>query len=174
MLDRGFEVAKLPLGLPGRGLDEVVVIQQLRRDVAPRGLLVVELLQQSLAVCCERAMERRDRREKPLLEICEQKARPRPAGRRSSVVVEHRGEPQLGRARRQSGDADRFDDALGKGLPEAAQIFFEPADHHRLKLLRIDVEAAGETLRVEDFEQGGEGVGMAVVRRRGQEQPMLE
>ena len=69
---------------------------------------------------------------------------------------------------------DRLDDAFGKGMSEAAQVFLEPADHDRLQLLGLDVDAAGEALRIEDFEQRREGVGMAVVRRGRQEEAMLE
>jgi len=59
-------------------------------------------------------------------------------------------------------------------MPEPSEVLPEPADHDRLKLLGLDVDAAGEALRVEDFEECRKGVRMAVVRRRRQEQTMLQ
>ena len=78
-------------------------------------------------------------------------------------------------ARRSSGasggqaiDLNGLDDALGKGLAKPAEVFLEPADHDRLQLFGLDVDAPGEALRIEDFEQRRERVGMTVVRRGGQ------
>ena len=119
-------------------------------------------------------MERRDRGEKALLEVGEQEARPGAAGRGLPVVVEHGGQPQLGRVRRQPADPDGLDDAFRKGLPKTAEVFLEPADHDRLQLFGLDVDASGEALRIEDFEQRREGVGMTVVRGGGQEKPVFE
>ena len=67
-----------------------------------------------------------------------------------------------------------LDLALRKRLAEAAQIGLEPADHDRLEVFRAHLDAAREPLRIEHFEQRREAVGVAVVRRGGEEQAMLE
>ena len=122
----------------------------------------------------QRPMESRDRGEQTLLQVGEQEARPRAACRGLAVVVEHRGEPQLGGVRRQARDVDRLDDSLREWMTEAPEVFLEPSDHDRLQLLGLDVDAAGEPLRIEDFEQCREGVGMTIVRRGGEEKPVFE
>ncbi len=61
-----------------------------------------------------------------------------------------------------------------KGLPKSAEVFFEPADHDRVQFSGLDVDASGEALRIEDFEERREGVGMTVVRGRGQEKPVFK
>jgi hypothetical protein len=55
-----------------------------------------------------------------------------------------------------------------------AQVGFQAADHHGVKLARPDRNTAGEALRVENFEQAGERVEVAIGRRGRQEQPVLE
>jgi hypothetical protein len=55
-----------------------------------------------------------------------------------------------------------------------AEVFLEPSHHDRLQLLGLDVNAAGEPLWIEDFEQCREGVGMPIVGRGGEEKPVLE
>ena len=174
MSDRGVEVAELLLRLGGGDLDEVVVVEKLRLDLGVVGFGLATLLHERLPMGGQRPVKRRDRGEEALLEVGEQEPRPRPARRGFPVVVEHRGELQLRRVRRQPADDDRLDDAFGERVSETSQVLLEPADHDRLQLLRLDVDAAGEPLRVEDLEQRREGVGMAVVRRRRQEEPMLE
>ena len=119
-------------------------------------------------------MERLDRGEKALLEVGEQEARPGAAGRGLPVLVEHGGQSQFRRVRRQAVDPDGLDDAFRKGLPKSAEVFLEPADHDRLQLFGLDVDAPGEALRIEDFEERREGVGMTVVRGGGQEKPVFE
>ena len=54
------------------------------------------------------------------------------------------------------------------------QIALEAADHHLTQLLLVRQDVAGEALVVEQLQQRGERFGVAVVRRRGQKQPMLE
>ena len=63
----------------------------------------------------------------------------------------------------------------GKPPCDLAEVLLEPADHDVVEqLLALDRHAAAEPLRVEDLQQGGEAVGVAVVRRGRQEQPVLE
>jgi hypothetical protein len=54
------------------------------------------------------------------------------------------------------------------------QVGFETPHHHGVEFARAHRDATCKALRVEDFEQAGEGVGVAVVWRRRQEQAMLE
>ena len=66
-------------------------------------------------------------------------------------------------------------DALRKSALNFAQVFLEPAYHDVVeKLFAADRHAAAEALRVENFKQRGEAVGMAVVGRGGEEKAMLE
>ena len=98
-------------------------------------------------------MESRDRGEETLLEVGEQEARPGAASRGLPVVIEHGGQPQFRGVWRQSADLDGLDDAFRKRVPKAAQVFLEPPDHDRFQLLGFDVDASGEALRIQDFEQ---------------------
>ena len=75
---------------------------------------------------------------------------------------------------RQAIDAERIDDPLRKFLTEIPEVGFETPNHHRIEFAGPHWDAACETLRVEDFKQAGEGVGVAVVRRRRQEEPVLK
>ena len=168
MGDGGVEIAKFRLRLAGRDLDEVVVLQQLRVEFDRLRLFVLALSQQCLPVGGQSPVERRDRGEKPLLKVGEQEARPGAAGRGLPVVVEHGGQAQFRGVRRQAIDLNGLDDAFGKGLAKPAEVFLEPADHDGLQLFGLDVDASGEALRIEDFEQRRERVGMTVVRRGGQ------
>ncbi len=86
------------------------------------------------------------------------------------------GKQQLGAVRRQAVDRrPRRSRAPGSRPASFAQVVLEPADHHRLELLRaLHRHAAAEALRVEDLEQRREAVRVAVVRRGRQEQPVLE
>lgn len=54
------------------------------------------------------------------------------------------------------------------------QIALQTADHHLTKTIFVGEDVARETLVVEQFQQRGERLGVAVVRRRGQEETMLE
>jgi hypothetical protein len=59
-------------------------------------------------------------------------------------------------------------------VPKAAQVFLEPPDHDRLQLLGCDVDASRKALRVQDFEERSERVGVTVVWGGGKEKPMFE
>ena len=158
MGDGGVEIAKFRLRLSGRDLDEVVVLEKLRVEFDWVRLFVLALSEQRLPVGGQGPVVRRDRGEKALLEVGEQKARPRAAGCGLPVLIEHGGQSQFRRVRRQAVDLNGLDDALRKRLPKSAEVFLEPADHDRLQLFGLDVDAPGEALRIEDFEERREGV----------------
>ena len=63
---------------------------------------------------------------------------------------------------------------IGKAALDLADVVFQAANHHFVKHLLIDRNASAKTLRIEDFQQGGETIGMAVVRGRGKKEPMLK
>ena len=131
----------------------------------------------------QRSRKGGDRRQQPLLQADERQPRlrrpPTPQIAEATVaqgpvVRQHRRKHQFGRVGRQSVDRHRRDHAFGKALAQPAQVAFQPPDHHRLQIGRADGDAAREPLRIEQFEQCREAVRMAVVRRRGQEQPVFE
>jgi hypothetical protein len=65
--------------------------------------------------------------------------------------------------------------AIGKlAAADGAQVALEAPHHHRVAGRGRHGDAAREALRVEDFEERGEGVGVPVVRRRGEKQSVLE
>ena len=61
-----------------------------------------------------------------------------------------------------------------KAALNLAKVVLEPADHHVVEHLLFHRHATAESLRVEDFQQSREAVGVPIVRRGGQKQPMLE
>jgi hypothetical protein len=64
---------------------------------------------------------------------------------------------------------------FGKPPLDLADVLFEPPDHHVGEdFLAANGHATAEPLRVEDLQEGGKAVGVAVVRGGGQEQPMFE
>ncbi len=63
---------------------------------------------------------------------------------------------------------------FGKAAQDLADVVLEPPDHHVVQHLLVDRHAAAEPLGIEDFQQGREAIGVAVVRRGGEEQPVLE
>ncbi len=73
---------------------------------------------------------------------------------------------QLGGRGRQAAQVDLSDNPLGEPAGDGPEVFLEAADHHGLEdLLLADGDAAAKPLRVEDFEEGREAVGVSVVRR---------
>jgi hypothetical protein len=79
------------------------------------------------------------------------------------VLDGHRDDLALREARR----------AVGVGRQLVAQLPLEPPHEHPGQLLGTRVDAAGEALRVEQLEQGGEALPVAVVRGGRQEQAVL-
>ena len=57
---------------------------------------------------------------------------------------------------------------------ELTQVFFQAADHDVVEAAFEHLNAAGEALGVEQFEQGAETVGVAIVGRGGEEKAVLE
>ena len=128
--------------------------------------------------------EGRDRREQTLLEPDEGELRKRrpcargscadalscaarhiaQAGARDRAPAHRSAEPESRSARPYARES----------FAETPKIALEAADHHRLEVLRPHLDAAREPLRVEHFQQRRKAVGVAVVRRRGEEQTMLE
>ena len=92
-----------------------------------------------------------------------------------AVLVEQGGEHQLGGVRRQVLDDHRLDVALREATPNLADVLLQAAHHHLVQsTLAPHLDAAGEAVRVQKLQQGREAVRVAVVRRRGQEQAVLE
>ena len=81
---------------------------------------------------------------------------------------------KLRRIFRQARDANRLDDPLRERLAKTPKIGLKPPNHDRFEILGPNLDASREALGIEHLEQSREAVGMAVVRRRGQEQPVLE
>ncbi len=74
------------------------------------------------------------------------------------------------------GDLKVVDDPGGearRAVPPRRQLALEPADHHLSELLRARRDTSGESLVVQQLQQGRPGVLVAVVRSGGQEQPVL-
>ena len=63
---------------------------------------------------------------------------------------------------------------FGKAALDFADVVLEPANHHVVEHPFLDRHATAESLRVEDLQERGEAVGVAVVRRGRQEQAVLE
>ena len=82
------------------------------------------------------------------------------------VFVEPFGEPQLGSIRWKILHVFLDDAADGEATRDNADIFLQAADHDSVEVALADRNPAHETLVVEEFEEGAEAVGMAVVRRR--------
>ena len=61
-----------------------------------------------------------------------------------------------------------------RGAVPVHDVRLEPAHHHRRELIRIGADAAGEALVVQHLQERGEGFRVAVVRRRREEQLVLE
>ena len=137
-----------------------------------------------LAMHPEAARERLDGRQQPLLQPDDEQAgrSPRLAGRARmplltgrAVLVEQTRQLELGRIFRKAGDLHPLDVPLRKPALDLAEILLQSADHHVLEdALAAHRDAAREAVRIEQFQQRGETVRVAVVRRRGQEQPVLE
>ncbi len=131
----------------------------------------------------ERAGERFYGRKQPLLQGAEDEAGGVPGRLRGlleaglaqgSVLVEHTRQLELRGVVGKVRDLLLDDRALREFLADLAQVVLEPADEDGVVLLGRDRNAAAEALGVEDLEQCGEAVAVAVVRRGGEEQAVLE
>ena len=92
-----------------------------------------------------------------------------------AVLVEQARKNKLRCVLRETVDDDRLHHAHRKSANLLADVFLETAHHHRIQiLLTLDLDAACEPVRIEQFQQGREAVGVPVVRGGGQEQTVLE
>ena len=90
------------------------------------------------------------------------------------VLVKQGRQTQLGGIRRQAVDVDLHDLPLWKSAHHLADVVLEPPDHDVFQHLLVDRHAAAEPLGIEDFQQSRKAVRVAVVRRGGEEQSVLE
>ena len=156
------------------------VVEESLQDVRRRRRRGAAVAQQRLAMNRERALERGRRGEQALLQERHDEVRGGPARR---VAAEAPG------ARRAVGDELGVDLSLGFGVldlehhdpaagkPRRAvvfeQILLEAAHRDLARGLLRRLDPAREAVRVEQLEQRGERVVVAVVRRRRQEQAVL-
>ena len=91
-----------------------------------------------------------------------------------AVFGEEPGELELGGVGSEAVDVELLHDPLRKPAHAGADIFLETADHHRIEVFNAHLHAAGEPLRVEDLQKRGKAVGVAVVGRGREEEPVLE
>ena len=147
------------------------------------GLLCFPLPLHGPAVDAQRAGEGLDGGEQPLLQPDDQETGGgllafrgvlEPLLAEGAVLVEQRGQREFRGVLRQAVDVDLDNVRLGKPPWMIAEVLLEPPDHDLVAVLRGDGHAAAEPLRIEDLEQRREAVGVAVVRRGRQEQPVLE
>ena len=186
----GFDLLARPVGpfvVGIRRLQEKdrVARARCRRIWSARGLLrLLPTTLDGLAMHLEAARERLDGRQQPLLQPDdEQTGRgPRLAGRarvplltRRAIFVEQTGQLQLGCIFRKAGDLHPLDVPFRKPALDLAEILLQAADHHVVEdTPAAHRDAAREAIRIEQLQQRGEAVRVTVVRRGGQEQPVLE
>ena len=140
-----------------------------------------------LAVDPESSGKGFDRGEEPLLEARDEQGGGRllafglglePLLAQLAVLVEQDGELQLGGIGGKAVDVDLPDNAFRKAALDGAEVLLQAADHDIVEqssaFLTLDGNPPDEALGVEDFEEGGEAVGVAVVGRRREEQAVLE
>ena len=133
---------------------------------------------------CEGDGERLDGREQLLLQAhheqtaggpCPCRGVLQPFLAQAAVLVEKTREHELRRVLRQVLDGDSPHLPLRKAALNLPDVFLDAPNHHVIeRVLAPDRHPAGEAVWIEQLEQGGETVGMAVVRRGGQEQAVLE
>src|SRR5207244_1385881 len=59
-------------------------------------------------------------------------------------------------------------------IPASRQFGFEAADHDGVQLFAVDLNAPGEALVVQQFQQRGKALGVAVMGRRGEKELVLK
>ena len=93
----------------------------------------------------------------------------------AAVLVEEAGEHELRGVLRQAVDDHGPHVPFRKAALDLADVLLDAPHHHVFeRALAPDRHPAGEAVRVEQLQQGGEAVGVAVVGRGGQEQAVLE
>ena len=128
--------------------------------------------------------ERLDGREQLLLQAHHEQGGGRPGARRpglqpllpqAAVLVEEAGEDELRRVLRQAVDDDAPHLPFREAALHLANVLLDAPHHHVFERAPSpDRHPPGEAVRVEQLQQGGEAVGVAVVGGRGEEQPVLE
>ncbi len=99
-------------------------------------------------------------------------AKPRLAKR--SVLVQQAGKLKFRRGGGKPLNVDLNDLANRESTLDRADVLLEPPHHDIFQHLLLGGNAAAEPLGIENLEQGGETVRMAVVRRRGEKQTVFE
>ena len=142
------------------------------------------LLAHRAAVPLERQRERLDRRQQPLLQPHHQQAGGGALARRKplqaffphpAVLVQQPRQHQLRRVLRQPLDRHPAHLALREAALHGAQILLDAAHHHRIQFApAAHRHAARKAVGIKQLQQGGEAVGVAVVRSGREEQAMLE
>ena len=79
------------------------------------------------------------------------------------VSFQQTGQFQFRRIGWQPGEFDLHDGPLGEAAADFPDIFLESAHHHIVESLLQDFHPTGETMGVEDFQQGAKAIGMTVV-----------
>ena len=128
--------------------------------------------------------ERLDGREQLLLQAHHEQGGGGPGARRpglqpclpqAAVFVEEAGEDELRDVLRQAVDDDAPHVPFRKAALDRADVLLDAPYHHVFESVPSpDRHPSGEAVRVEQLEQGGEAVGMAVVGRGGEEQAVFE
>ena len=94
---------------------------------------------------------------------------------RRTVPVQQTRQSKLGRGLREAVDPDWHDVALRKPALHLPDILLQTPHHHLFQVaLASNLDAAREAVRIEEFQEGGEAVGVAIVWRCRQKQPVLE
>lgn len=90
------------------------------------------------------------------------------------VFVEQLGKAQLGGIIREPAQVYLDDMAFGEPAIDEANVIFQAAHHDAVTIAFQHPDAAGEALRVQNFQQRAETVGVSVVRGGGEKQAVLE
>ena len=91
-----------------------------------------------------------------------------------AVFVEKLRQPKLGRIIGKAVDVLLDGRTLGKPACDFPDILLQPANDNLVAKFGSDGHPAAEALRIQDLQQRGEAIRVAVVRRRGQEEAVLE
>ena len=93
----------------------------------------------------------------------------------TTVLVEEAGEGKLRRILGQAVDPNGLHLPLREAALDFADVLLDAPDHHCFeRALSPDRHPPGKAVRIEELQQGGEAVRVAVVGRRGEEQTVLE
>ena len=154
------------------------------RRLAIAGREPFPLLAGCLAMARQRNGERLDRRQELLLQPDHQQSGRGSGARRdvsepglpdAAILVEQPRQHEFRRYVRQAVDHDRAHLPLRKPALQFTDVLLDAADHDVFQsVFAAYRHATSEAVRVEQLQQGGEAVGVAVVRGGGQKQAVLE